>query len=71
MLREVGPANSGSNWPFRGYKSTLWEGGVRVPGFLWASDESLLSSAARGREHGGLVHMVDWVPTLVGGLLGR
>ena len=58
----------GSNFPLRGEKMTPWEGAVRLPSFLhWDG----LAEAAKGRTYGGLVHVTDWLPTLVGGVLGR
>nr|XP_037272236.1 arylsulfatase B-like [Rhipicephalus microplus] len=50
----------GSNWPLRGMKKSLWEGGVRVPAFIW-------SPLLRGREervYEHVMHLVDWMPTL-------
>jgi len=49
----------GSNWPLRGEKATVWEGGTRVPAFLHSP---LLSP---GTSFSGLMHIVDWVPTLL------
>ncbi|KAA0197313.1 hypothetical protein HAZT_HAZT002400 [Hyalella azteca] len=51
---------AGSNWPLKGHKSTLWEGGVRVPGFVHSP---LLSSPGVYR---GLFHAVDWFATIAG-----
>ena len=48
------------NYPWRGGKATVWEGGVRSPGFLhWPA------GGLKPRRHPGLVHVSDWLPTLL------
>lgn len=57
------PASASSNWPLRGGKTTVFEGGVRVPAFL---SGGALPAAARGRTSGQLLHATDILPTLAG-----
>nr|XP_037275731.1 arylsulfatase B-like [Rhipicephalus microplus] len=50
----------GSNWPLRGNKNTLYEGGTRVPAFVSGPllhRNNITSSS--------LIHVVDWFPTLL------
>jgi len=49
----------GSNYPLRGGKQSIFEGGVRGVAFVW-------SRRLAPGEHHGLAHSVDWLPTLAG-----
>ncbi|RLU26301.1 hypothetical protein DMN91_000095 [Ooceraea biroi] len=51
--------NYGSNYPLRGMKYTLYEGGVRGVAALWSPR---LRKAARVCDE--LMHITDWLPTL-------
>ena len=55
--------NGGSSYPLRGLKGTLYEGGHKVRAFI--SNPTLKSYV-----NGGLFHISDWLPTLVGGAVG-
>lgn len=52
--------NAASNWPLRGVKASLWEGGVRGAGCLWSP-----YIAKPGRVAHQMVHITDWLPTLI------
>ncbi|CAH0605798.1 unnamed protein product [Chrysodeixis includens] len=56
--------NWGVNLPFRGKKYTPWEGGVRVPSFIW-------HSSLRPNVWPGLMHITDWLPTLLAAAGGK
>lgn len=51
--------NAASNYPLRGVKNTLWEGGVRGAGLLWS-----LKLQKPQRVATQLMHVSDWLPTL-------
>ncbi|XP_075743510.1 arylsulfatase B isoform X2 [Rhipicephalus microplus] len=50
-----------SSYPLRGEKSTLWEGGVHVPGFIWTAQSMW---TGRGSRYDHIFHATDWLPTL-------
>ncbi|XP_070532645.1 arylsulfatase J-like isoform X2 [Ptychodera flava] len=59
-----GPQNErceSSNWPLLGKKLQLFEGGTRVVGFVHGD---MLPES--GYRYHGMIHFVDWYPTLVG-----
>lgn len=64
---QVSAMGGGSNYPLRGEKKYLFEGGVRAHAFIHSP---LLPAAARGSNYGHLMHMSDWLPTLLEGALG-
>jgi len=53
-----GAKGHGNNWPLRGHKSSLWEGGTRTPAFIHGPG---LSPRVEDR----MFHVTDWYPTLL------
>lgn len=54
------PAHGGYDWPLRGHKGTLWEGGVRGVAFVRGS---MLEK--KGTICKEMLHVTDWYPTLI------
>lgn len=54
------PDSGGSNYPLKGYKGGLYEGGIRMVGFVHSP---LLPNS--GFVNNELFHISDWYPTLV------
>ncbi|XP_072391366.1 arylsulfatase I [Diabrotica undecimpunctata] len=52
--------NAASNYPLRGVKNTLWEGGIRAAGLLWSPLIKKPQRVASQR-----FHITDWLPTLI------
>ncbi|XP_040581443.1 arylsulfatase B [Lepeophtheirus salmonis] len=53
--------NRASNWPLRGVKDTLWEGGVRGAGIFWSPEIALNKKKEMSMD---LMSIQDWLPTL-------
>ena len=51
-----------SNYPLRGGKAELWEGGVRGACFLYGG---ALPAAASGHRSDTLLSAMDWFPTIL------
>jgi arylsulfatase B/arylsulfatase I/J len=60
--------SGGNNYPLRGAKNTLFEGGVRTPAFIHSP---LLSEDVKGKTFDGMFHVSDWLPTILGGMMER
>eukprot|EP01064_Diplonema_japonicum_P011613 TRINITY_DN1900_c4_g1_i1.p1 TRINITY_DN1900_c4_g1~~TRINITY_DN1900_c4_g1_i1.p1 ORF type:complete len:487 (+),score=130.85 TRINITY_DN1900_c4_g1_i1:62-1522(+) len=56
--------SSGSNWPLRAGKTTLFDGGVRAIGFVQGG-VNVIPSSVRGTTFTGLIHAADWLPTIL------
>ncbi|XP_067658819.1 arylsulfatase B-like [Haliotis asinina] len=49
-----------NNWPLRGGKHTIWEGGTRGTSFMYGAGLQKTKTT-----YDGMIHAVDWKPTLV------
>lgn len=58
--------NAASNWPLRGVKNTLWEGGVRGAAMIWSP---LIKKKSRVANQ--TMHISDWLPTIYAAVGGE
>ncbi|GMI01213.1 hypothetical protein TrLO_g9509 [Triparma laevis f. longispina] len=64
-----GDAVGSTNWPLRGGKHTIWEGGIRGVGFVTGGEDTVLNNSNNNDGDGDYNHLmngVDWLPTIVG-----
>lgn len=73
ILSDNGAAidGGGNNWPLRGGKKYLYEGGVKVRGLIYSTSYELVPEARRGATYTSLMHLVDILPTLLLGVLSN
>jgi len=62
FLSDNGGADRDANWPLRGRKNSVWEGGTRSVAFV---SYPRMSKKYRGRTTQDLFHIVDWYPTIL------
>ena len=56
-----GDAVGARNWPMKGGKHSIWEGGVRATAFVSGAG---IAPSQKGTEYQNLMHGSDWLPTL-------
>merc|ERR1719402_1882898 len=66
MMVEAAGKDDNPNYPLKGFKGPVYEGGTKVPAFIHSP---LIQRA--GYRYNGLFHMVDFLPTLVNLAAGR
>ena len=52
----------GSSYPYKGQKGSAWNGGVAAAAFVHSK---LLADSVQGTSYRGLMHVTDWLPTLM------
>ena len=62
FLSDNGGAQKDSNWPLRGRKNSVWEGGTRTVSFI---NYRKLVRKLKGSVNTNLFHIVDWFPTIL------
>ena len=50
----------GCNFPYRGYKNTLFEGGTLSPSFVYSTKRKFPNPIVKN-----LIHIIDWMPTIL------
>lgn len=50
--------------PWRGSKFNFFEGGLKVPAFIYSPSSSLIPTSVVGTKYNRLMHHVDWIATL-------
>ena len=59
------PAYGGSNFPYRGFKHTLFEGGVRTPALVYSKSESIIPEKVSNSRELNELNGVAFIKTLV------
>lgn len=63
-----GGTGRGDNAPFRGFKQSLWEGGIHVPAAIWwpgVLDANQAPYAPGDNSYTPMTQYFDWYPTLI------